>query len=1423
MPNKFITNLDLSRQAEIFSGETAVFKGGMQLGIPFSGFPTGVDTSTITSLGVVDNQFAVFSGSTGTTVFNITDPTSSYYSAITGTIVYSSPYIVIDTNSITESVPITSYPTLMSFTAATGVSAEPITAVFASPVVQEIYDRELYDTLFYNLGIVSTGATFIDESFYNVGSVFSGANFNMEVVTLGTHASTPAWSTGTTSGTVIEYSAMTQYWTDPTIISYTSGLTLPITPESADTQTSDYVWTLTSSEIIDENLIGLQYTGYSITYSFNDVVIDPSSPSITGGTSADTYYYGSVVATFENFSAGTLDYKGSTNWMKIDGMSTVEERLTVGRMTINNPDTGSSVSTLGIDVDGKVVKYTAATSTAVTGLTFNDTTYDLTLGIDDGTTFTDSLAILASDIKVTGGTFNDTSGEMTFVNNSGGTFVVSGLSTDFTGNTSGTCITDLHISNLHSCSPLYINPLDEGNVYFGSTSGVTIDVANNRIGIGTETPSSQLHIAGSGANTIIRVQSEDQNNAVINLDTQTTGGAGPRNSLFQFQQNSITKWMIGMNGLAGGTEEDNQLVIANGTDFDTDNILNINPSNGYVGLGVQAPTERLDINGNIKISGGLNLSTLGTATPVNNLAIDASGNIVSGTTTGMVETTLFNTYTGDTETALGIGVVGADYIPTMNGTGSQYIQSALRSDGNTIGLDIAPNANVAFRMNSPRYDLAEWYSTYTGSNNSRGLAVMLTNASTGSKTIGYFNGTRNTSTAPTKDLTGLHVITNGGRHNTGLDIDITGGGYNILGNAKAISAFIDTNSSHGISGTAHGLELDFEIGNTGNSPSAIYGTDITIDYAIIGDTLPLAYGHKSTFKSRGLSSNTTITDSYGFHSSVVDTGYANTMTNYYGVYLADPTGLATLTVTNPYGIYQEGSNVKNYFGGQLQLNTIGSATPVTNLGVDASGNVVSGTTGGNVSNTATPLNDQLAVWTDATTIEGNSQLIYQSNQLQVKDGTGGFSDIYNYGRLIMGNASHEIDIHARYGNVNHSAILVPSGSSLFFGVENQPSMYFDSGGNVSIGQNKGVGTTHSARLEITGEGNDSSKSSLIIRDINGIYTSTIFEVKNDGTVVIPNVGTGTSVTNLGVDASGNVVSGTTGGGGSSLWSENSGDGIYFNTAGDSVAIGDTATNGLSEGGKLYIKGDSALTHALKVDASNDAEAFSVESASTRKTWMYHMEVAGTPGTPNVDIDSSAFMKIRGGRLYMYTDTAGSVNGFRAINQSGHMTLDLYSNLGTKIWQMGSNTGYPNFDNTAQDFTFGTTTSLGARVGIRGTGTGSGTSSLITQDSGGNTTFEVKDDGTINIPNVGTGTSVTNLGVDASGNVVSGTTGGGGGGGLNYISAGTVATNLETTSNWDINGVYTGTTATGAQADCHVDSNYWFTCVATDTWIRLIRG
>jgi len=46
---------------------------------------------------------------------------------------------------------------------------------------------------------------------------------------------------------------------------------------------------------------------------------------------------------------------------------------------------------------------------------------------------------------------------------------------------SGNCINDFYVTNIHSCSPLNINPLDEGNIYIGSNSGFTYDIVNESI------------------------------------------------------------------------------------------------------------------------------------------------------------------------------------------------------------------------------------------------------------------------------------------------------------------------------------------------------------------------------------------------------------------------------------------------------------------------------------------------------------------------------------------------------------------------------------------------------------------------------------------------------------------------------------------------------------------------------------------------------------------------------------------------------------------------------------------------------------------------------------------------------------------------------------------------------------------------------
>jgi hypothetical protein len=70
------------------------------------------------------------------------------------------------------------------------------------------------------------------------------------------------------------------------------------------------------------------------------------------------------------------------------------------------------------------------TDATITGFTFDNFSYDLSISLSDNTIYSQNLGILASDIKVTGGTFDSNTGEIIFVNNSGGSFTVSGLSVD---------------------------------------------------------------------------------------------------------------------------------------------------------------------------------------------------------------------------------------------------------------------------------------------------------------------------------------------------------------------------------------------------------------------------------------------------------------------------------------------------------------------------------------------------------------------------------------------------------------------------------------------------------------------------------------------------------------------------------------------------------------------------------------------------------------------------------------------------------------------------------------------------------------------------------------------------------------------------------------------------------------------------------
>jgi hypothetical protein len=96
-----------------------------------------------------------------------------------------------------------------------------------------------------------------------------------------------------------------------------------------------------------------------------------------------------------------------------------------------------------------------------------------------------------------------------------------------------------------SNSPMFINNNDEGNVYFGSLSAITVDVSNLRIGIGTSTPTESLDVTGNtkiggtlnigtigGGSPIINLGLDSSGNVV----TGTTGSMSTSGTGFSIRQ-----------------------------------------------------------------------------------------------------------------------------------------------------------------------------------------------------------------------------------------------------------------------------------------------------------------------------------------------------------------------------------------------------------------------------------------------------------------------------------------------------------------------------------------------------------------------------------------------------------------------------------------------------------------------------------------------------------------------------------------------------------------------------------------------------------------------------------------------------------------------------------------------------------------------
>jgi hypothetical protein len=144
---------------------------------------------------------------------------------------------------------------------------------------------------------------------------------------------------------------------------------------------------------------------------------------------------------------------------------------------------------------------TPANDFYLTGLTFNQSNFDLTALVNNGSAYTVSLSILATDMTVTGGTYNPNTGVATFVTNSGNTFDISGFLTGYT---------DVFLTGATYDSGTGILTLTNTNGSVVQTSGFT-----------TGGGSSQSVTGFTYSNNNLTIQRGGTSDLVTNISTMT--------------------------------------------------------------------------------------------------------------------------------------------------------------------------------------------------------------------------------------------------------------------------------------------------------------------------------------------------------------------------------------------------------------------------------------------------------------------------------------------------------------------------------------------------------------------------------------------------------------------------------------------------------------------------------------------------------------------------------------------------------------------------------------------------------------------------------------------------------------------------------------------------------------------------------------
>lgn len=500
------------------------------------------------------------------------------------------------------------------------------------------------------------------------------------------------------------------------------------------------------------------------------------------------------------------------------------------------------------------------TDTFVTGMTFNNGNYNLSIIRNDGISFTQNLSILATDMTVTGGTYNINTGIVTFTNNSGGTFNVTGFTSGMTDSyTTGATLSgnsiqfnnNLQGPNFYSVDlfPLLSAKTDNTtfNLHTGNTNNPHQTSFNNLIstahthsisdiiGLTTSLDSKFDKSGGTitGGLTAITISATTYQN--LPLDIRVTGGTYSSGTTI-FTNNTggtfnVTGFISADTFTTGFTYSNNNLTIKQNENKPDLNVL----INTVTGLTVNGTLSGTTLLGNSIIG-----STI-SATTYQNLPLDIR--VTGGTFDNNTDTITFTNNSGGTFNVTGLTdnfVTGFTYsnnnltikqngglsdlsvlINTMTGLTVNGTLSATSLVSNTISATTYQNLPLDIRVTGGTFNNAT--DTITFTNNSGGtfnVSGLTDNFTTGTTRINdtvFFN--RNDSlSAYTSDVS-LSAINNRlliNDSSTGV-ISFDGLSFSASGttfNVGAVKAWFIDNETNPFTPTKAYSEFSSTTGNT---------------------------------------------------------------------------------------------------------------------------------------------------------------------------------------------------------------------------------------------------------------------------------------------------------------------------------------------------------------------------------------------------------------------------------------------------------------------------------------------------------------------------------------------------------------------------------------------------------------------------------